>query len=343
MKIRIKKSNRGKFTALKERTGHSATWFKEHGTPAQKKMATFVLNARHWKHGFGGPLVEQAMYNQYGDGGLLDWFKKLLGINSEPEKKYKAADGAIYTSREEAAQRNTQLVREGKAYYQQGSKIRGVQQKVVSRHPNTSSTAQKSQSLENQMYTYLDGNRQRVNYRTKPFDIPYGNKEIKVKPKGSTIPVTISINALDSVAKYAGITGTPIETALGLAMQETGFGRRPAFNYGKLGTNYSSKDLGNTNFFKNFGSIPAEYLVRDFRYNGDIVYKGNRDEPIPLSTPPLQHAFEYFNSGKYNTGDSNHTKDVNTSGNNLWNETTGNLFDWWNTEGKKHYNSNKKK
>ena len=48
--IHIKPENRGKFTALKERTGHSASWFKEHGTPAQKKMATFALNARKWHH-----------------------------------------------------------------------------------------------------------------------------------------------------------------------------------------------------------------------------------------------------------------------------------------------------
>ena len=33
-KIHIKKENRGKFTALKKRTGHSASWFKAHGTPA---------------------------------------------------------------------------------------------------------------------------------------------------------------------------------------------------------------------------------------------------------------------------------------------------------------------
>lgn len=47
--IYIKPENRGKFTALKKRTGHSASWFKAHGTPAQKKMATFALNARKWK------------------------------------------------------------------------------------------------------------------------------------------------------------------------------------------------------------------------------------------------------------------------------------------------------
>ena len=32
--IHIKEKNRGKFTALKKRTGHSASWFKAHGTPA---------------------------------------------------------------------------------------------------------------------------------------------------------------------------------------------------------------------------------------------------------------------------------------------------------------------
>lgn len=52
--IYIKPENRGKFTRLKERTGKSATWFKQHGTPEQKKMATFALNAKKWKHADGG-------------------------------------------------------------------------------------------------------------------------------------------------------------------------------------------------------------------------------------------------------------------------------------------------
>lgn len=64
--IFIKPENRGKFTALKERTGKSSTWYKEHGTPAQKKMATFALNAAKWKHADGGPL------NPYSAGALVD-------------------------------------------------------------------------------------------------------------------------------------------------------------------------------------------------------------------------------------------------------------------------------
>lgn len=49
--IHIKPENRGKFTRLKKRTGKSASWYKAHGTPAQKKMAIFELNARHWNRG----------------------------------------------------------------------------------------------------------------------------------------------------------------------------------------------------------------------------------------------------------------------------------------------------
>lgn len=56
--IHIKESHRGRFTDLVNRTGKSASWYKEHGTPAQRKMATFALNARKWKHSDGGNLFD---------------------------------------------------------------------------------------------------------------------------------------------------------------------------------------------------------------------------------------------------------------------------------------------
>ena len=72
-KIHIKPENRGKFTALKKRTGHSASWFKAHGTPAQKKMAVFALNARKWKHENGGYM------NRYdGETEETGWLRRLL-------------------------------------------------------------------------------------------------------------------------------------------------------------------------------------------------------------------------------------------------------------------------
>ena len=80
--IYIKPSHRGRFTELKERTGHSASWFKENGTLAQKKMATFALNARKWKHGLGGNLF---------DGG---------GKEDEPDYMF---DSTMYTHPEDTA------------------------------------------------------------------------------------------------------------------------------------------------------------------------------------------------------------------------------------------------
>lgn len=71
-RIHIKPENKGKFTALKKRTGKSASWFKEHGTPAQKKMAVFALNARKWKHDDGGFL------NTHG----TEWDNGLTYINA---------------------------------------------------------------------------------------------------------------------------------------------------------------------------------------------------------------------------------------------------------------------
>ena len=62
--IYIKPSHRGRFTALKKRTGHSASWFKAHGTPAQRKMATFALNAKKWHHKDEGGYL-------YSEGGFL--------------------------------------------------------------------------------------------------------------------------------------------------------------------------------------------------------------------------------------------------------------------------------
>lgn len=298
---------------------------------AKENNSNYQMNeqAPKWE----GPIVDSSNY--YDQGGFLEWLKGLF--TSEPEKKYKAADGSMHATKEEVGRRNAQLVKSGRAYFQKESKIKGIKQKVVPRLPNTSPTFKKSTALENEMYTYLDGHRNRVGYRTKAYDIPYGEREIKVSPKGSTLSTKISVNALDSIAKYAGITGTPIKAAIGLPYQETTFGKMPAFNYEKLGKEYSSRDLGNTNYFKNFGSIPAEYLVRDFRYNGDLMINGRRDKPIALNVPPLQHAFEYYNSGNYNRGDEDHTPDVEAAGDALWNETTGNLSKWWKTEGRKWY------
>ena len=79
--IFIKPENRGKFTALKERTGKSSTWYKEHGTPAQKKMATFALNSRHWSHANGGPL--RSLVRSINKRSNADFVQRLLDPNRD--------------------------------------------------------------------------------------------------------------------------------------------------------------------------------------------------------------------------------------------------------------------
>ena len=79
-RIHIKPENRGKFTALKKRTGHSASWFKAHGTPAQKKMAVFALNSRKWKHGDGG-VIDRLYSHANGDTQtILSMIRKAKGL-----------------------------------------------------------------------------------------------------------------------------------------------------------------------------------------------------------------------------------------------------------------------
>jgi|GEM_PF-3476073 len=286
---------------------------------------------------------------QFGDGSFLDdvisRFKSALGVGEEKsmvKKKrapryYKAVDGKVFNTWEEAFNHNNVLVELEKV------PIDRQKGRAIRRKPNTSPTSDRSTELENNSYYDFKANLDSVNHRTDPFVIPYGDRTITIRKKGSPLKQEVSVNALDSLAKYSGITGTPIQTALGLSDQETGFGKYPLYNMDEPPMGYTERDIANQNYFKNFGEIPAEYLVRDFRYNGEQVGKmEHRETPIPLSMPPLQHAFEYFNAGDYNRGDKNHTRDVLKRGEEVWNETTGSLKEWWETEGRDWYNGKKK-
>lgn len=187
---------------------------------------------------------------------------------------------------------------------------------------NDSPTKEASETLENNMnrMVYDGAGSRRPNMK---YSIPYlEDKEIKVKGVGR-----VTTNALDSLAKYAAIVGVPLEEALGLSAQETAFGAAPYYNYDSKinGETISSRALGNSSYFRNFGVIPAENFVRDFRYNKPD-WKGVY---ISQDVPPLQHALEYWKAGKYNPGDPNHTKDVRSKGQKLM--TDPNIRQWMNS------------
>ena len=86
--INIKPENRGKFTELKERTGKSSTWYKEHGTPEQKKMAIFALNARKWnhKHEDGGNTNVPIYTSSFGNIPVITPFDATASQKAYPEE-----------------------------------------------------------------------------------------------------------------------------------------------------------------------------------------------------------------------------------------------------------------
>lgn len=207
---------------------------------------------------------------------------------------------------------------------------------------NISPTAKKSQQLEDKMHSLILGEQKRRSQngvsQSWPYAIPYIlDSEVQLTGTKSHNGLRIPTNALDSVAKYAGMEQVPIQTALGLPFQETVKGEHPYFNYDNKGgvanmPGFTKRDLGNTNYFRNYGIIPAENFVRDFEYNTGGYNKG---KPV-TNIPPLQHAFRLLKEGKYNSGDPNHTKDVESAGRDVW--LSPEIQKWWKESGKKFYN-----
>ena len=198
--------------------------------------------------------------------------------------------------------------------------------------PNTSSTDKRSENIENQIYEFLPKDR-------SPYDVPF-------IPKKSILinGYTTSTNALDSLAKYAGIHNRTLqisekplqsksktrpvtkEEALGLSLRETKGGALPYSNDSKTSKDKEAKRaFYNANVFTAFQDIPATALVNDYHYN-----------KTSQSIPPLLDAFQYYAQGDYNKGDSNHTADVKAAGKEAFQNPQ--VQRWWDTEGKYWFN-----
>lgn len=185
-----------------------------------------------------------------------------------------------------------QYVTEYPISYQKGGQLKRVRR-------NDSPTQTASEKLEDKTAQHIQRfNADKINHS---YDIPYiPEKEIVVPGVGR-----ISTNALDSIAKYSVMAGIPLKEGLGLAAQETAFGANPYYNYGS--NSEANRALGNSSYFRNYGVIPVNYLVRDWHYF-DLT-----DEQRATTTPLLD-AFQYWKAGKYNRGDKNHTSDVRVKG-----------------------------
>lgn len=195
-------------------------------------------------------------------------------------------------------------------------------------------TAQRSQAIENKIYSMLPKQR-------TPYDIQFiPNKQILINGYNT------STNALDSLAKYAGIhnrtlqvSEMPIraksktktrpvtkEEALGLSLRETKGGALPYTNDSRTsGDKEAKRAFYNANVFTAFQDIPATALVNDYHYN-----------KTSQTVPPLLDAFQYYAQGDYNRGDPNHTRDVKAAGKEAFQNPQ--VQRWWDTEGKYWFN-----
>ena len=177
---------------------------------------------------------------------------------------------------------------------------------------NDSPTKDKSEYYENHMNSSIYNREGYVSPNMK-YAIPYDESKEIVIPTIGRVPT----NALDSIAKYSYQAEIPLYEGLGLSGQETNFGAIPLYNMQSIpkgasqeerdNIKFNNRALGNASYFRNYGYIPAEYMVRDFRYNLE-------GHAIDRDVPPLLHAFQYYKQGKYNPGDLNHTNDVRERG-----------------------------
>jgi len=275
--------------------------------------------------------------NLYQDGGdkydFGSYFRKLQAERAEREAQERAAEEDFLNRYSMATGNPVEAISKDLVpFYRESPKdAEQVLQNIIDKRRaagipvrirnNTSRTAEQSQHLENVFAQRIAENHN----GTVGYAIPWGDEVIKVDNLGTSIPT----NALDSLAKYAGMAGIPLKEAVGLAFQETRFGRVPYGNIGDKGVN--ATELMNANYFKNFGSIPAESIVRDFAYN-------NTDR----SLPPLFHAFTYYNAGKYNRGEGKtpsgewrHTAETQAAGDKAF--AIPGIQQWGDTEGKRWY------
>lgn len=145
---------------------------------------------------------------------------------------------------------------------------------------------------------------------SKKYYIPYlYDKEIKVRGAGR-----MSSNMLDSIAVNANKAKIPFNEALGLAIQETHGGAMPTIAVPAGMDKDKVRAHFNMSYARNYGGIPAEYLINDYEYHNK-GYKGSKNNDLINIESPLQHGFTMYKRGLYNPGDKNHSNDVRTAGN----------------------------
>lgn len=87
--IHIKPENKGKFNALKKRTGKTTEELTHSKNPLTRKRAIFAQNAKKWHHAFGGNLYENGGYTWQDGVKDVASFLPLVGTAMDAYELYK--------------------------------------------------------------------------------------------------------------------------------------------------------------------------------------------------------------------------------------------------------------
>lgn len=188
--------------------------------------------------------------------------------------------------------------------------------------------------------------------RSQKEKIPFiEDKQIRLTNAGKLTGARLSTNMLDSIAKHGAAVGLPIQSAIGLAAQESTFGtnsselephdvnpRHLVNDHAYTPSAYrdlymtAMKKASRLKLPRKFEEMEREKIIKEGeRYANKQLIKQKQQSNKPV----LQHAFEYYKTGNYNRGDSNHTRDVENAGIAAFNSPE--IQKWWQTEGYKWY------
>lgn len=215
--------------------------------------------------------------------------------------------------------------------HQSGGEITPVMHRV---RANDSRTSAESTLVENEI---LNTQKKMLNIEkdkgihSDPYYIPYlEDQEVRIPGIGR-----VPKNMLDSIAVNAKKAGVPLRDALGLVGLETVFGASPTTSIrawvkdfkarqGRKPTNEElkarSRHVLNSSFARNMGGIHAQFLINDHEY----TTRGWEQSPkykqkLQNIKSPLQHGFTLYKLGLYNSGDPEHTKNVQQKGDAIMN------------------------
>lgn len=158
------------------------------------------------------------------------------------------------------------------------------------------------------------------------YSIPYiPEKEIRLTT-GRYNTGKISTNLLDSIYNASQRTGVPLDIALGLAGRESTLGIGRGFKRGQ--------SINGTDLYSNWQQIAiAPHSNKEINNYNELVKKYNKKLPLtkeeanymisyieagdkaaknikPLNENPIDNALKFYQTGKYNPGDSRHSQMV---------------------------------